>query len=137
VYVDGWFPGFGNRTPLFDTDEPSNAQGWSRAPHVGSEGKATAGVSTSSLSSPPASESGSIGAYGPPGPWLSFRQAFGSLVGTNVAVCGVSVPSQAACTTSPWCTVSWGPGNMCRKAQGSPTGGCASSCSRYVAWAAA
>jgi hypothetical protein len=68
VKVTGSSPGFGLRIPLLATALPSKVQGSAFAPHVGSLGNPTAGLITSSSSSPPASTSGSMGAHAPPGP---------------------------------------------------------------------
>ena len=90
--------------PLLTTALPSKPQGLPEVPHAKDVGASTPGVMTSSLSSPPASASGSNGAHGQPSHWFWARHPSGSDVLISVAVCGVSVPSHAASITSPWCT---------------------------------
>src|SRR5262249_19502244 len=78
----GWLVGLENCNPLFTTEVPSNAHGFSDAPQLGSEGAPTAGFRSTSSSSPPTATSGTstphgyvAGLTGPPGPWLMARQA--------------------------------------------------------------
>lgn len=70
-------------------------------PQANDDGNSTLGLKINSLSSPPTAESGTITAYAAPGAWFCWRQATGLLVLTNVAVCGNSVPFQAAVMMSP------------------------------------